>query len=130
MITFTPGGGYDDELTAGGAGRGGRRGGAGAQDRGVAGVRVDDNNGAGKNTNPVVVKKTNDDDKDNGAQNLTKVETPEMPLAATPFKEDPVNPAIVGISIAALLAVLAGLYYEYNRRKKAKAEEMKKYKKN
>ncbi len=130
VITLTPVGGYDDELTAGGAGRGGRRGGNGAQDRGVAGVRVDDNNGAGKNTNPVVVKKTNDDDKDNGAQNLTKVETPEMPLAATPFKEDPVNPAIVGISIAALLAVLAGLYYEFNRRKKAKAEEMKKYKKN
>ena len=128
VITLTPVGGFDDEGTAGG--RGGRRGGDGAQDRGVAGVRVEDNNGTNKNTNPVAIKNTNDDDKDNGAKNLTKVETPEKPLAATPFKEDPVNPAIVGISIAALLAVLAGLYYEYNRRKKAKADEMKKYKKN
>ncbi len=129
LIALTPVGGYD-EGTTGGNGRGGRRGGAGAQDRGVAGVRVEDNNDAGKNTtNTVAIKNTNDDSKDSNEQKLTKVETPEKPLAATPFKEDPVNPAIVGISIASLLAVLAGLYYKFNRRKKAKAEEMKKYKK-
>ncbi len=109
--------------------RTGRRSGSRGQERGVAGVRVDDGNEV-KNNKPVVVSEIDNSGKDQSVKNLQKVETPETPLAATPFKEDPVNPAIVGISIAALLAVLAGLYYEYNRRKKAKAEEMKKYQKN
>ena len=129
--TLLPVAGFDDAGTTGvlGARTGGRS-------RGVAGVRVEDQGAEGAAADNKQQSVASADDSKNAknasskGNKLVKVENNEVPLAATPFKEDPVNPAIVGISIAALLAVLAGLYYEFNRRKKAKAEEMKKYKKN
>ncbi len=117
------------------AGVAGARTGRRQQNNGVAGVRVDENGGAADQENTTQI---GENQTPKGAtpvnipadkKEIKKVENNTMPLAAAPHMEDGVNPGIISVSIAVLLAVMAGLYYEYNRRKKAKAEEMKKYKK-
>ncbi|MCR5287033.1 MAG: hypothetical protein K6D93_03695 [Saccharofermentans sp.] len=118
-------------------GRGGRTTGGrdaeGGQDRGVAGVRVEDNNSVGTNKNnnnsdPVTLNGTSKDGKDRSGKELKKVETPAKPLAATPYNENGVNPGVAAAGLAAMLGVIGTVFYDFQRRKRAKADEMKKYK--
>ena len=105
-----------------------------ARKSGVAGVRVENDAADDTKQSTVVAGKTDDTkdpaDKstDSSSKQLTKVETPETPLASTPFEEG-MNMNLLWLLLAAAAIIAGVVVYENHRKKVAANDEVKKYKK-